>query len=451
MSRYCSLLALVTVLAWGCSSTPDGNSGAEEGTGGTGGTGSGGAGTSQTSCVTGFCVAGAGSGTGGAAATSFDAGMVPLTPDLLTKIADASCAGEDAEMERIPSILTFVVDTSGSMGDYYPDPNAGGGDTKWSITNTALQAGLDNLPNYVLAGLLLWPNMMTVPNTYTDPADAQPVEACVNVSKAVSIAELGDAGSAQRTALSTTLNTATTAGGTPMHDAYLYAENNIVVPATQTYPSYPPYIVLITDGQPTISLGCEGTGEEAKPKNPQPIVDEIGNAWNNWGIKTFIIGSPGSEHQSSTNADGRGWMSQAAVTGQTAASGCATPPDPPYCHFDMTQSTDFAGALAGALETIAAAVMSCDFQIPPPPTGKTLDTGTINVVYQKAGNLNDQYLILQSDSTCPADASGQQQGWYLNDQTGLISLCPTSCNMVKQDIRAVLHVRVGCETIPLIT
>jgi hypothetical protein len=309
---------------------------------------------------------------------------------------------------------------------------------------------VDTLPDYVLVGMLLWPNMMTDPTMIAGP---YPIATCVDVTKAVGIAPLGAVGSTQRTSIASDLANATIKGGTPTHDAYLYTETDLVIPAMIAYPGDPAYVVLITDGQPTIALGCSGTGVEAAPKDSTPIIAEIANAWTTFGIHTFIIESPGSQKQSLTNADARGWLSDAAIAGQTAPPGCVTNMSdipPILCHFDMTQSTDFAGALTAVLQSILAEVMSCSFQIPPSvQTGQAVDTSKINVIYQKAGNVNDEYLILQADPNCPIASDGSQQGWYL-DMNGYVALCPTSCDMVKKDIKAVLDIRVGCGTVTVV-
>lgn len=161
-----------------------------------------------------------------------------------------------------------------------------------------------------------------------------------------------------------------------------------------------------------------------------------------------VIGLPYNEMGSLT-LDIRVRLSDAAVAGQTAPAGCAST-GPNYCHADLTQASDLSVALANALDQVPkAALLSCDFSITPSPLGLAIDTTMINVIYEKAGDVNDAYLILQADPSCPADVTGAQHGWYLNPSTGYISLCPSSCEMIQQDIGAVIDIRAGCQPVTI--
>src|SRR5690606_30076251 len=97
-------------------------------------------------------------------------------------------------------------------------------------------------------------------------------------------------------------------GSTPTHDAYKHALDNSMrvtnVPGSR-------YMLLITDGVPTYALQCVGSGFPNDPSPTEPIVDEIAAAAAD-GIKTFIVGSPGSENDGN-GGDARPWMSRGAV------------------------------------------------------------------------------------------------------------------------------------------
>ena len=155
----------------------------------------------------------------------------------------------------MPAAIDFVVDTSGSMSDVAPNTTTG--QSKWAITSTALQNSVNTLPSMTVVGMLLWPNMYTLPNTNTQAIDTAN---CVNESAMIPLAALGSVGSSQRTTLDSLLANATPKGGTPMADAYNYALGSGMgayqVPATARY------MVLITDGQPTIQLGCMGRAQK---------------------------------------------------------------------------------------------------------------------------------------------------------------------------------------------
>ena len=430
MIRYCSAIAFFAMLAYACASKKPG----DEVGAATGGNG--------------FGFTGGSSGTGGATVTAGGAGSIDNVNGLadinqgqLDELTNGACVGWSSEGENSPALIDFVVDTSGSMGE--PAANTNGA-TKWSITASALEHAIETLPRLTDVGMLLWPNMLT------DPKNTNPdVHACVNAGAMIPIAALGALGSAQRTALSSALDSAYIAAGTPMADAYAYAfEYGMLDPNAVNLPGAR-YMVLVTDGQPTIQLGCSGTGAPDKPVDFQPVLDLIDAAWTKNGVKTFVIGSPGSEAQSSTGADGRGLLSAAARAGDTGPAGCSDT-GPNYCHFDMSTVTDFATGFADALANITGQVLSCDFKIKNPPSGTVINNSKLNVVYQINGStaLGDIKLVLPSaDSTCP-----QNNGWYLDplDPTHVI-LCANTCDMIHKDAGAVIKFTGGCDQIIIVS
>ena len=411
--------------------------GGAPGAGGAGftvGTGSGGAN---------FVVGGAANG-GGATLTG---GLRVATPDILA-IQNAACVSWSLQPEVPPSLLEFVVDTSGSMLDI----PQGSSQSKWQVTQAALANAIANyLPASTAVGLLFYPGESTVPN-HNDtavPPVVLPISSCVNTAAMVPVAPLGAAGSAQRAALAAALASAYVAGGTPTDDAYQYAYRYGLLPALSRYPGFDPSIVLITDGQPTIAAGCAGTGETARPVDWHPIVNDIATAYSGTPItRTFIVGSPGSESQSATGADGRPWLSQAARSGGTAITPDCTDNGPNYCHFDLTQSLDLATDLAIALKDIASAAVPCSFRLAPPVTNQPIDPGKLNVIYEEdviSGTPTQSWLIGQtSDSTC---GSGALDGWYFSAATGTVVLCPHTCGVIHGDGNAALHVVGGCPTL----
>jgi len=300
---------------------------------------------------------------------------------------------------------------------------------------------------------LLWPNMPTIPNNDTQPyTEPGGPSACVNTAAMVPLDKMGVVGSNHRAALAAALDAAAPVGGTPMADAYVYAvENNY-----GNNPDMPgnKYAVLITDGQPTIQLGCMGTGEEKHPVDGQPVLDNIQAYYNTEFIKTFVIGSPGSESNSSTGADQRPWLSQAAQLGGTKATPDCTNNGPNYCHFDMSASADFATGFSAALTNITGQILDCKYTINSSALGanQTVDFDKVNVVYQVNGgdalSGNVKLVGKASDVSCPED-----NGWYFDpaDASGkTIQLCPMTCATVQQDAGAVIDIRGGCDTIIVI-
>jgi len=347
----------------------------------------------------------------------------------------------------VPSLLDFVVDTSGAMLELAPQSNL----SKWAVTRDALAAAIDDfLPDDTAVGVLFYPNQATIPNQLADDpnSDPLPISECVNVSAMVGVAPIGAQGSAQRAALALGLANAQPAGGTPTDDAYVYALTNGAMPAIKTYAEYIPYILLVTDGQPTILQGCKGTGDTSHPVDWHPIVQHIAEAAAAPNvIKTFVIGSPGSNAQSATGDDGRPWLSLAARTGLTPRSASCRDVGPNYCHFDLSQSTNFAADLKAGLQEIMSAI-PCSFNIPSAPANCVLDASRLNVIYQQDysnGQAAQTWLIGQSETAC--GSGGDADGWYIDSNAAKIVLCPTTCQTVQADQRARLEILSGCNAI----
>ena len=402
-------------VVYGCSTeqTSESNGGGS----GSGNAGNGGGGSSGTAGTG----AGINVGTGASGNTDVDAGIDDLR--------DASCAGWTAEPEGLPVVLQLVVDVSGSMDEEAP----GSDDSKWEVTQPALAAAIDTFPGSTAVGVLYYPNRDT-DDTDENPQD---VSACVNVDALIPIAPLGAAGSPQRQALADSLDDAAPDGLTPTHDAYRHALNEGLLASTY---SGDRYMLLITDGAPTLSLECVRAagggmgGGGVNVVDPNPIVDEI-IAARAQGIRTFVIGSPGSE-VGEDGEDMRPWLSRAAIEGGTAADGCSET-GPNFCHFDMTQAPDFAAALTAALQAITGAVVSCSYELPDPPAGQMLDLTKINAFYTPASGGEPQ-LIPQ------APAGACSEGWQIVDNR--VELCADTCSLVQSDQAGRFELLFGCAT-----
>jgi hypothetical protein len=369
---------------------------------------------------------GTGSGSGGTTGSAGNSSITATTLDDLKKMA---CDGWSSEPESLPSLLQFVVDTSGSMGDMTRSTM---GQTKWQRTRTALLSSLDKLPASVGLGMLFYPNRDTVRSQRP-----QAVTQCVRTDAIIPIALLGAAGSAQRNRLATGINGIMPRSYTPTYDAYTSGVTLGLLPSMLPGKRF---MVLITDGAPTLAAGCVmpagGGGQTATPVDPVPIVQAIQTA-HDQGIQTFVIGSPGSE-ESIGGTDARvAWLSKAARAGGTDTPGCSDS-GPNFCHIDLTQSSDFAAALEQSLASIAGAVVQCSYELPTPSNGQTLDLNAINVVYT-AGDGTQTLIGRSSDPSCT-------EGWKLNGKQ--VELCGDTCNRVKADSKAGLELLFGCTSVP---
>src|SRR5690606_9807265 len=286
------------------------------------------------------------------------------------------CAQGSGTGTPAPAVLQLVVDNSLSMNSP-PDGDGfggfgGGGTSKWVITRDALLDALDELGGNIAVGLNYFPGEI-------------PEGGCVQETTSVALAPLGDAGSAQRQALANSLASTQPNGYTPTHSAL-----RVGVQTVQAYQSMDEkFVVLVTDGAPTEDIACY---QNLDGVDTQPIIDESAAAAG-LGIRTFVIGSPGSE-------SARDSLSAIARVGGTGSAGCADA-GPQYCHFDMTTQEDFAAALRQALADIVGQISSCEFAIPPPPAGTELDLGRVNVnIVDENGMLLQEVLKAPDGSGC---------------------------------------------------
>ena len=318
------------------------------------------------------------------------------------------CVGQTAGTEAVPAILQLVVDTSGSMDRDAP----GTRDTKWQVTRDALLGAIEEMPANTSLGVVFYPDVpITASGCFDNEAD-------------VAIAPLASSGSAQRRSIESAFATQSPDGGTPTHDAYRYAYGELATASA----SGNRFAVVITDGTPTFSLGCVGTGLVSDPVDPSPLVGEATRA-RQQGVSTFVIGSPGSE-------GARESLSRMAEAGGTARAGCSHS-GPNYCHFDMTQSGDFASDLQQALGTISGLALSCAYDIPEPPSGQLLDPSRVNVLFTpRAGS---------AERIAQSEGNACSEGWRYSDDGASVLLCSSTCDRVKSS-QGTLSLEFGCAT-----
>jgi hypothetical protein len=317
------------------------------------------------------------------------------------------CAGQEAGTELAPAIVELLVDTSLSMNEQAP----GSRRSKWLETRDVMLEGIDLMPATTSMGVVFYPDV---------EVGASP---CFDSQADVTIDSLGGVSSTQRTEIHDAFAKESPRGSTPTHDAYKYALQQV---AASTRPGQR-FLVLITDGTPTYALGCKGSGQQQDPADPTPLIPEAASALGR-GIKTFVIGSPGSE-------SARRSLSLMAEAGGTAKPGCSHN-GPNYCHFDMTQQPDFTTALRDALGSISGLALSCSYDIPPPPRGSTLNPAKVNVLFTPEGG--DREVLLQSSGDC-------SDGWQYSSNGKQIQLCGSTCDRVKSSSGAV-SLQFGCST-----
>lgn len=333
-----------------------------------------------------------------------------------------ACVGEKATGNKGESaVLLLLVDTSFSM----TQRAQGDMQTKLAATKTALNATFATLPDGLSVGLSFYPN---VPVRNGQSGDDY---MCFAGEMAVPIAPLD---AAQRGALTAAVTAKQADGHTPTHDAYEYALAQLQASGAEGQK----YIVLITDGVPTFSLGCVATGMNPgiDPVDAQPIIDASQAANTTSMVKTFVVGSPGSEMV-------RDSLSAIARVGGTGPTGCADTGTPEYCHSDMTQTDDVAASLTEALGEITAQIpVDCNFDLPTPPRGMSLNLDQVNVRFTDANGM-----VIQIGRDPAGDCA--TDGWrYVGGTppTG-IELCGPLCDTVKAQQSSSIEVEYGCNGI----
>ncbi len=339
-------LALTALgLAWGCgsSSKDDGNSGL------------GGSGTGAIAGAAGGGAVGGSGGTGG--------GIIIDGGGNSGGTAGDACASTEVVGTLVPANLLFVIDRSGSMNcnlpsdgqassqcEAFPAPIDPTKATKWDLTKTALEQAIDDLElaGNVSAGVVVFP---------------RPGSDCsVTQTPDVPIQTLD---TTHNTDIDNFLATVDPKGKTPLAGAIIlsFAHLNQLLQQNKLQGNL--FVVLLTDGFETCKTD----------ELPKLLTTDMDNA-EALGIRTFVIGVPGSE-------DGRSTLSQIAWEGNTPKSAAcvhtATPNDVGDCHFDMTTSQNFSQDLQAALAQISGTVLSCELDVPGAPPGKKINLDSLKV------------------------------------------------------------------------
>lgn len=340
-------------------------------------------------------------------------------------LRSAACNRWSVEREPEPALVMSVLDVSGTMSLSIQ----GSQSSKWDIERAVFVQAVAGAPARMGAGVLYFPNMPTSPSTSTRPAAA-----CVNLGAMVPMAMLGAQDSPQRAAMTQSLRSTepNLQGGAPTLDAYLAGLDEL----GRTTIDGSRQILLITDGQPTFSEGCIGNGSVDSPVDPAPLIDAIASA-RRAGVRTFVVGSPGSDYTNSRGDDARPWLSRAAEAGGTATPSCSSS-GPNYCHYDMTRDSSFGRALQSALDDIGRRVTRCDVRLPDPPQNEPLDLDHVNVLFTSTDGTST---VIPRD-----DSPSCSNGWhYTDDRQGLV-LCTAACGSVNAALGTKVELVFGCET-----
>lgn len=185
-------------------------------------------------------------------------------------------------------------------------------------------------------------------------------------------------------------------------------------------------ILLVTDGVPEapVSFQCNPTLADAEMAAADCAAGPP-------GIPTYVLGV-------GANLDNLGRLAAAGGTGDA------------YLVDGNTEVTD--QVLQALTQIRDAANVPCDFGIPPPPSGETLNPGLVNVTYSDTRGEEHLIASVGSKSGCTSDG-----GWHfdnVNDPT-VVRLCPASCDRVTAQLIAAsvigrsasIDLKYGCETV----
>jgi hypothetical protein len=208
------------------------------------------------------------------------------------------------------------------------------------------------------------------------------------------------------TSFSTAMSLVTPAGQTPTRPAILGAIDYAKDVRDQT-PGARTAIVLVTDGDP----------DECNSSVPNVSLEVAKVAAT---IPTYVIGVGDS-------------LSSLDMIAQSGGTGAPTLVS--VGNADQTKS-EFLAALA----KIRGLVLSCDFPLPSPPSGMSLDFRSVNVLYTPSTTPATQLLY---DSACSTGV-----GWRYDDaqKPSRVELCPASCDEVRADHGGRIDVVFGCAT-----
>jgi hypothetical protein len=94
---------------------------------------------------------------------------------------------------------------------------------------------------------------------------------------------------------------------------------------------------------------------------------------------------------------------------------------------------------------VKSAPLPCDYSIPPPPKGDTLNPNKVNVAYTPAGSMAEETF----GKVAGQDACGMNTGWFYDNASAptKVLLCPATCSKVASG--GTMNIVYGCNTIEL--
>lgn len=340
------------------------------------------------------------------------------------------CNARTFASAQVPASILFVIDRSGSMACNTPDVQTveacnadpqradASKPSRWEITVDALKGAFAGLEG----------GNATVGLSMFSTNGACGVDSTPLVG-------LGPVDGAQLSSLSTAMDAASPAGGTPIVGAVVLAYHHL---HEELHATGNRYVVLITDGEESCGMaGDEDDVEDLRAARQRLLTIEVQKA-REANVRTFVIGAPGSE-------GARGFLSELAFLGGTARNPACMrgdiDGDVGDCHYDLTTNADFASVLRGALGDVSGEALACEF--PTPPGARE---NAVNVQISTSGAA--PACIVHDPSAC-ATANGWQFAQKLDGtaDTSRVVLCGAPCDQLKADPSTVVDVVLGCTAV----
>lgn len=339
-----------------------------------------------------------------------------------------SC-GASTFANQVPGSILIVLDKSGSMsgGNGQPD--------KWGPTKQAIKSMMAAAPQELGMGLLPFPEGQFDDSGLAlcgfDPSTPQCAAlfadgGCQDVAMTPVVA-VGPLTQTQ-SPITSWLDGNAPGGNTPtlwaLKRAYAYM-STADVPGER-------FVLLITDGEPTTYAPAMNVAGFMFPESNIECKDladieaeALAAAMATPKIRTFVIGSPGSEGA----AD---FLSQLAVNGETPKSaGCSVAAGD--CHYQLDKA-NFQQELEAALAEISGKLSECVFEI---PNGENVDPDYVNVELTLGGMKTPVYKDVE-----------HMDGWdYTDDSHTKVELFGPACEKFKAEQGAQVSIVTGCKTV----
>ncbi len=308
-----------------------------------------------------------------------------------------TCATVKAEAKLTPVNMVVMYDQSGSMGDTTENPSYDPS-KRWIPVGTAMKAFFTDTTSAGLNASLTFFASATNSCNATDYGAPE-----------VALTALPNA------TFSSTITAHAPKGDTPTRAAVKGAITQAQA-VLAGHAGEKTVIVLVTDGEP---YGCgitTNTQSQAEVANVANDVSAVAAS-----IPTYVIGVGPSV----ANLDA------VAAAGGTTSALQVTVGNPAQTTSD----------LLAAMATIRGQLASCDFAIPAPPDGRTLDFDKVFVVRTPSG---------QPAVTLPYNQTCSGPGWRYDDPKNptKVLLCDATCDVVKADPGGKIDVQFACVSRP---